>query len=245
MQVGGRTLFPGAAMFELSTAASAMLLQIHPSAVQAASTDIALPSALELPAPNGLAPRTAVILTCRINQRTGSLQLASTNQDMPRGHSHRQHLHMSASYSRMAPHSVPDGTTLSLDAEMQHTRRALQLSTPVLECPSAFVASIASGISGGAADSGNTNDGRSAAQVDSGLQLGAVAPALRGSSPASLAVPVGAAAYCGGDMQLEFAVAAARIPFGKSPGADLNPITMACSAPDLLERGEGMQAREF
>ena len=193
-------------MFEVATAASASLLAQHLTAAQTVSTDITLSAAFEVPSASGSAAPAAVILICTVDHLTGRLELASLQNDSPTSHS-RPQLHMSAISRQYAAPSKLTRTSSLRTATRVQAHRVLQLATPPPVHIPAFVARIDMGTTAAAPQG---CDERTAARVDSSLQLGAVAPHLRGSEPAALAVPVGASAYCRSEVQLTFAVAAPR-----------------------------------
>lgn len=198
-QVAGRILFPGAAMFEIAAATSKLLISQQEDSAQAASVGITLSSALDLPAPIESSPIT-LLLECTADPLTGRLELASSQQGVPSMHKKRA-LHMSAEAVMMSINAAPKLDIGSSFVGVLEVFKAARVYMPV------FLASIAGGSSLAAAASESFLV--SAAQVDSSLQLGAVAPALRGESPAALAVPVGAAGYIIGTAQLQYAIAAA------------------------------------
>ena len=193
-------------MFELAASASKLLLPHEGISARAVSTGIALSSALELPRPILSIPSGAILLACTVDHVTGRLELASSQ----RGGTaplNRSALHMSAHASQaLNPTASNPGTSIGRGHHSSHARRVLEALKTARGHMPVFFASIASAAPAAAAASGALSP--AAAQVDSGLQLGAAAPALRGVAPTSLAVPVGSAGYCVSAAQLQFAVAA-------------------------------------
>lgn len=186
-------------MFEIAAATAKLLISRQGDSAQAVSVGITLSSALDLPAPVESSP-TTLLLECTANLLTGRLELASSQQDVSSMHNKRA-LHMSAEAVMVSIKAAPKLDIGSGFVGVLEVFEAARVYMPV------FLASIAVGSSLAAAVSESVLI--SAAQVDSSLQLGAVAPALRGESLAALAVPVGAAGYIIGTAQLQYAIAAA------------------------------------